>query len=259
MKKIYQILLLICLCVCFTGCGKTENIQREKRTTDTVANQSTETPKENNQNLELETEKTGTENAGRKVDSESKSKILIAYFTRADNIKIDPDINAVASASINIHGSSYEGNLAIMADYIKAATGGNTFSILTTEYYPTKYRDSTNIAKEEQKNDERPELASHIENIDDYDIIFLGYPNWWGGLPMPVYTFLEEYDFSGKTIIPFASHEGSGLGNGPSEIAEICPNAQIMDGFAVRGTEVRSSKDDIEKWITSLKLEQLNK
>lgn len=75
---------------------------------------------------------------------------------------------------------------------------------------------------------------------------------------MPVYTFLEEYDFSGKTIIPFASHEGSGLGNGPSKIAEICPNAQVMDGFSARGTEVSSSKDDIEKWIDGLNLEQLH-
>lgn len=90
------------------------------------------------------------------------------------------------------------------------------------------------------------------------DLTDAGYPNWWGGLPMPVYTFLEEYDFSGKTIIPFASHEGSGLGNGPSKIAEICPNAQVMDGFSARGTEVSSSKDDIEKWIDGLNLEQLH-
>lgn len=94
--------------------------------------------------------------------------------------------------------------------------------------------------------------------MEDYDIIFLGYPDWWGGLPMPVYTFLEEYDFSGKTIIPFASHEESGFGNGPSEISEVCPKAKIMDGFAARGTEVASSKADIEKWINSLDLEQLN-
>ena len=234
MKKFYQILLAICLGVCFTGCGKAENTQREKRAIDTVADQSA------------------------KDASESKSKILIAYFTRADNIKVDPDVDATSSASINSKGSSYEGNLAIMADYIKEATGGDTFSILTTEYYPTKYRDSTDTAKEEQNNDARPELSNHVENMEDYNIIFLGYPNWWGGLPMPIYTFLEEYDFSGKTIIPFASHEGSGLGNGPSEISEICPEAQIMDGFAARGTEVSSSKADIEKWINSLNLEQSN-
>lgn len=253
MKKFYQILLLICLCVCFTGCGKTENTQREKRTTDTVVNQGTEISKESDQDLESVTGNTDTED-----DSENKTKILIAYFTRADNVKIALDIDAVASASINIKGSSYNGNVAILADYIKEATGGDTFSILTTEYYPTNYRDSTNVAKEEQSSDARPELSNHVENMEDYDIIFLGFPNWWGGLPMPVYTFLEEYDFSGKIIIPFASHEGSGLGNGPSEIAEICPDAQIMDGFAARGTEVSSSKADIETWITSLDLEQLN-
>ena len=253
MKKFYQILLLICLCVCFTGCGKTENTQREKRTTDTVVNQGTEISKESDQDLESVTGNTDTED-----DSENKTKILIAYFTRADNVKIDPDIDAVASASINIKGSSYNGNVAILADYIKDDTGGDTFSILTSEYYPTNYRDSTNVAKEEQSSDARPELSSHVENMEDYDIIFLGFPNWWGGLPMPVYTFLEEYDFSGKIIIPFASHEGSGLGNGPSEITEICPDAQIMDGFAERGTEVSSSKADIETWITSLDLEQLN-
>lgn len=253
MKKFYQILLLICLCVCFTGCGKTENTQREKRTTDTVVNQGTEISKESDQDLESVTGNTDTED-----DSENKTKILIAYFTRADNVKIALDIDAVASASINIKGSSYNGNVVILADYIKEATGGDTFSILTTEYYPTNYRDSTNVAKEEQSSDARPELSNHVENMEDYDIIFLGFPNWWGGLPMPVYTFLEEYDFSGKIIIPFASHEGSGLGNGPTEIAEICPDAQIMDGFEARGTEVSSSKADIETWITSLDLEQLN-
>lgn len=251
MKKTYQVLLFLCFCLLFNGCGKSENAQREKRTIDIVASQDTEPSKESNS--DSGTEKTDTEN-----DSENKTNILIAYFTRADNIKIDPEVDATSSASINVNGSSYKGNLAIMADDIKEATGGDTFSILTTEYYPTKYRESTNIAKEERNNDARPELSNHVENMEDYDIIFLGYPNWWGGLPMPVYTFLEEYDFAGKTIIPFASHEGSGLGNGPSEIAEICPDAQILDGFTARGMEVRSSKDDIEKWIDGLNLEQMN-
>lgn len=248
MKKIYQILLPICLCVSFVGCGKTEISQRETRTTENVANQSTEIAKVNEQKSETEN------TTSIKNNSENKSRILIAYFTRADNIKIDPDVDATSSASINKNGSSYKGNLAIMADYIKDITGGDTFSILTTEYYPTQYRASTNTAKEEQSSNARPELSSYIENIEDYDIIFLGFPNWWGGLPMPVYTFLEEYDFSGKTIIPFASHEGSGLGKGPSEIAQICPNAQLMDGIAVKGTEVGSSKNDIENWIDGLNL-----
>ena len=249
MKKINQILLLTSLCILLIGCGKTKTVTRETRTTEHIDIQSTEKTK-------VSEESPDTENTA--IEDDSENKILIAYFTRADNIKIDPDVDATASASINVNGSSYEGNLAIMADYIKEITGGSTFSILTTEYYPTDYRDSTNVAKEEQSSDARPELSNHVENMEDYDIIFLGYPNWWGGLPMPVYTFLEEYDFSGKTIMPFASHEGVGLGNGPSEISEICPEAQIMDGFAARGTEVSSSKTDIKKWINSLNLEQLN-
>ena len=236
MKKICQMLLLMSFCVLFTGCGKAEASQKETETTAQVTTQSAET-----------------------VDTEHKSKVLIAYFTRADNIQVDPNVDAVSSASINTSGSSYEGNLAIMADYVKEATGGDTFSIRTTETYPTGYRDTTDAAKEEQTNNARPELSSHVENMDDYDIIFLGYPIWWGGLPMPVYTFLEEYNFSGKIIIPFSSHEGSGLGKGPSEIAEICPNAQILDGFAARGSEVRSSKDDIKKWIDGLNLEEMQK
>ena len=231
MKKIYQIILLLCLSVCIAGCskGKTQTVQKEKRTT----NKSTETQKRKKEN---------------------KSKILIAYFTRADNIKIDPKVDATSSASINKKGSSYQGNVAIMADVIKDVTGGDTFSILTTEYYPTRYRDSTNTAEEEQKNNARPKLSSHVKNMKDYDVIFLGYPDWWGGLPMPVYTFLEEYDFTGKTIIPFASHEGSGLGNGPSEIEKLCPKAKVRGGLAVRGSEVDSSKADIEKWIMDLNL-----
>lgn len=81
------------------------------------------------------------------------------------------------------------------------------------------------------------------------------YPNWWGGLPMALYSFLEEYDFSGKTIIPFASHEGSGLGSGPSEIERLCPDATVLDGLAVRGSTVSDSKSDIESWIDGLNLE----
>ncbi len=251
MKKINLILLIISLCVFFAGCGKTEPVQRETRTTEPDTSQSTEVTKVNDESQET----TGTENIKPEETLENHSKILIAYFTRADNIQIDPDIDAVSSASININGSSYKGNLTIMADYIEEVTGGDTFSILTTEYYPTGYRDTTNVAKEQQNNDARPQLSNHVENMEDYDIIFLGFPNWWGGLPMPVYTFLEEYDFSGRTIIPFVSHEGSGLGNTISEIAKICPNSEVMEGFAVRGSEVSSSKDDIVNWIEGLDLE----
>lgn len=171
MKKFSLILLVTGACVLFAGCGRKEPVQRETRTTEYSTEQSTELAEVNDETQET----TWTENIKTEKASENQLRILVAYFTRADNIQINPDIDAVSSASINIDGSSYKGNLAIMADYIEEAAGGDKFSILTTEYYPTGYRDTTNVAKEEQNNDARPELSNHVENMEDY-------PNWWGDI-----------------------------------------------------------------------------
>ena len=239
MRKVIAALMLGSILL--TGCGSNATAERQTRPVESTSEDTQATQ--------------STEQSDVTDESELGTKVLIAYFTRSDNITVNPNVDAISSASINLNGSESEGNLAIMADYIKEVTGGDTFSILTTEYYPTGYRDTTDVAKQEQNDNARPELANHVENFEDYDVIYLGYPNWWGGLPMPVYTFLEEYDFAGKTIIPFASHEGSGLGSGPSEIESLCPDATILDGFAVRGSSVSSSKEDIENWIAGLNLE----
>ena len=138
-------------------------------------------------------------------------KILVAYFTRAENITVDPAVDAVASAGINLDGKTVTGNVQYLADMIADAAGGDLFSIRTQESYPTGYRETTDLARTEQNQNARPALAAHVEDFDQYDVIFLGYPNWWGAIPQAVCSFLEEYDFSGKTIIPFASHEGSNL------------------------------------------------
>lgn len=244
MRKI--ILTLMLGSILLMGCGSNTMTERQTRPVESTLEENTS---QDTQAVE------NTEEDDVSEESEAGTKVLIAYFTRSDNITVDPDVDAISSASINLDGSESEGNLAIMADYIKEVTGGDTFSILTTELYPTEYRDTTDVAKEEQNDDARPELANHVDNFEYYDVIYLGYPNWWGGLPMPVYTFLEEYDFTGKTIIPFASHEGSGLGSGPSEIESLCPDATVLDGFAVRGSAVSDGKTDIESWIDGLNLE----
>ena len=92
-------------------------------------------------------------------------------------------------------------------------------------------------------------LASHVEDMDQYDVIFLGYPNWWGTLPQAVKTFLEEYNFSGKTIVPFCSHGGSRLGSGPRDITALCPDTNLLDGLAVSGSSVSSAQKDVQDWI----------
>lgn len=250
MKIRKMITVLVLGSILLTGCGSNSTVERETRPAESTSEEKTE---QADTSKDLDTSTSQTE--ATEVQENSSSKVLIAYFTRSDNINVDPNVDATSSASINLNGSKSQGNLAIMADYIQKITGGDTFSILTSELYPSEYRATTDIAKDEQNDDARPKLSNHIENMEDYDVIYLGYPNWWGGLPMPIYTFLEEYDFAGKTIIPFASHEGSGLGSGPSEIESLCPDATVLDGLAVRGSSVTDSKAEIESWISGLNLE----
>ena len=113
------------------------------------------------------------------------------------------------------------------------------------------------MAKEEQDNDERPELASAIEDMDRYQTVFIGFPNWWGTMPMAMFTFLESYDFAGKTVIPFCTHEGSALGRSESDIAALIPEAKLQKGLAVRGSNVDSAEDDVVSWLEKLGFESL--
>ena len=138
-----------------------------------------------------------------------------------------------------------------LAEMAQKVTDGDLFFIETVEKYPAEYRGTTDQAKKEQNDEARPELSSHVENMDAYDTIVLIYPNWWGTLPQPVFTFLEEYDFSGKTILPLCTHEGSQLGRSESDIASICQDAQLLDGLSVRGSDVGSAQTEVEEWISN--------
>ena len=105
----------------------------------------------------------------------------------------------------------------------------------------------------EYQNQARPELKQMLDSIDDYEIIYLGYPNWWNTMPMACFTFLDAYDFSGKTIIPFCTHEGSGLGNSVRDIRKACPSANVLDGYALTGSAVHSSHELIKTWLNQHK------
>lgn len=185
------------------------------------------------------------------VGAETESNILIAYFSRVGNMDFDEDIDAVSSASVNVDGNNVSGNAQLLAEITQEVTGGDLFFIETVEKYPAEYRGTTDQAKTEQNDDARPELSSHVENMDAYNTVILIYPNWWGTLPQPVFTFLEEYDFSGKTILPLCTHEGSQLGRSESDIASICPDAQLLDGLSVRGSDVGSAQTEVEEWISN--------
>lgn len=141
------------------------------------------------------------------------------------------------------------GNTEVAANIIKQITNSDIFKVETEKEYPTDYHETTEVAKKELRESARPALKKYIDSIDEYDTIYIGYPNWWGTMPMAMYTFIEKYDFLNKIIIPFCTHEGSGMGYSEREIKKLCPNSIVKEGLAIHGTNVRDAKINIEKWI----------
>ena len=194
---------------------------------------------------------------------EAAGSSLVVYFSRADNMFFEEEVDAVTSASVIRNESGNPvldesgkpiGNMRLLAEYVREETGSEIFSIRTVETYPTGDLDGTDLSAVEKNEDARPALSTHVENMDEYDVIYLGYPVCWETLPMPVASFLEEYDFAGKTIIPFASHDGSGFGSGVSMIKELCPEAEVLDGFAIRDSKINTdeTKQKVAEFIAGL-------
>lgn len=181
--------------------------------------------------------------------SEAPSNVLVAYFTMPEPSGVD----ASSGASRVVREGEIFGNVEFIATMIGEATGGDMFVIETVQTYPTDHDDPTAFANDEKAQNARPELTTQIENLGHYDTIFLGYPNWWGDLPMPVYTFLETTNFSGKTIIPFCPHGGSGFSGTVNTIAQIQPDAQVSEeGFTVSRNDVPTTDTDVAAWLERL-------
>ncbi len=199
--------------------------------------------------------------------------ILIAYFTRLDNTDAtldeiiqgggpygslgdsfeSADVDAIVSASITVVNGQAQGNVETMAQMIQNTVGGDLFSIQTADSYPVNYDELIDLGGEEKSAAARPELSTQMENMADYDVIFLGYPNWWYDMPMAVYSFLKEYDLSGKTIIPFAASAGSGFSGTISSIQELGPGAVVMEnGIYIPMGNVANGQAEIEAWISEL-------
>lgn len=177
------------------------------------------------------------------------SNILIAFFTAGEN----SDVDVVSSASVTTVDGEAKGRLRAVADMIQTQTGGTLFSIQTSVDYPGDGGALIDYAAEEQEEDARPELTSHIENPDDYDVIFVGYPTWWYDMPQALYSFFDEYDFSGKTIIPFNVHNGSRFSGTIETIQDLEPGAEVItDGFTVSERDVAGAAGDVADWLGGL-------
>ncbi|MBQ3451161.1 MAG: NAD(P)H-dependent oxidoreductase [Selenomonadaceae bacterium] len=169
-------------------------------------------------------------------------KILVVYFSRTGE-------------EYNV-GNISKGNTAIVADYIAQKTGADTFEIKAAKPYPDEYEACTELAKKELESNTRPAIEKNIDDLAQYDTIFLGYPIWWGAVPRVLLTFLEANNFSGKTIIPFCTHGGSGLAGTEREIADACPNAKVLDGLAIVGKTAQNDlpavQKDVDAWLKGL-------
>ncbi|MBD5104215.1 MAG: flavodoxin [Ruminococcaceae bacterium] len=176
------------------------------------------------------------------------SRVLIAYFTVPED-----DVDTVARASVVVKDGEKFGNTEYVAHIIQQTVGGDMFPIEAVREYTHDHDALTDFAADEKAEGTRPELKNHIDDISKYDTIILGYPNWWGDLPMPVYTFLEEYDFGAKTIIPFVTHGGSGLSKTKKTISDLQPGAFVSDdALNLSRNDILGNEDTITEWAKSL-------
>ncbi|MBQ9059403.1 MAG: hypothetical protein IJ125_09490 [Atopobiaceae bacterium] len=162
---------------------------------------------------------------------------LIAYYSRTGE-------NYWAGSVKNID----KGNTERVAEFIQEAVVGDLFEIETVKEYAADYYECIEEAQQELRAHARPEIKAYVENMDDYDTIYLGYPNWWGTCPMCVFTFLEHYDLSGKRIIPFCTNEGSGLASSERDVKKACPSAQLESGLSITGSQAEQSRDKVVSW-----------
>lgn len=223
----------------------------EQSTEEPVAGE--EQPAEESTETETEQSTEGTAEA-ESSEAGAQSSLLVAYFSYAENAALPDDVDASASASIQPWNGALTGNTGVVADMIAQATGADLFSIRTVEQYPDTYDATIDQGQQEQSDGARPELATHLENLDSYDTIFLGFPNWWGDMPMAVYSFLDEVDLSGKTVIPFVTSGGSGFSNTISTIQQMEPQATVQEGLSISGSSATGAQQQVESWLSELGL-----
>lgn len=252
MKKLTAILLSALLVLSLAACGNNNQNAAEDTPAETVApttepDESSITEENTEESANDETENTETLDTA----EAGNGNILVAYFSVMETDGVD----TVAGASRVAVDGEVLGNNEYIAQIIQRETGGDLFAIETVQDYPTTHDPLLEFAYNEKADNARPELATQIENPDSYDVIFLGYPNWNADLPMPLYTFLEEYDFSGKTIIPFTTHGGSGFSRTIQTISELQPNATVIsDGLSISRNSVSGAESDVVDWVNSLNL-----
>lgn len=147
---------------------------------------------------------------------------------------------------------SHSGNTRMLAEQIHDRVGGDMVELKTVAPCPQDYDTVVDMTQKEQRSNARPQIATEISNLDEYRTVFIGFPTWWGTIPMPFFSFLEKYNLGDRNVIPFCTHEGSRLGRSESDLKKLCPQAQILKGFEVRGSRVSGAQKDVDAWLNAL-------
>lgn len=242
MKRLCLIFLSLLMLLSMTACGSGQEASTQEsevvESTPEVSSEPTMQEQEDDMQQAMEN--------GQEDLSEEEvigDKTLIAYFSLIDIVPEGADASAHATPSI--------GNTESAAMEIQEQVGGDLFAIQTVQTYPVSHSECSAIAEEEMRSDARPELSTHVENMDEYDTIYIGYPIWWYIEPMAIRTFLEEYDLSGKTIIPFCTTMGAGVEESVENITSLVPDATVLEGLTLR-TGREDFSEEISTWLADL-------
>lgn len=237
MRKAILVLVLCGMAGVLSACGSTPATDHDSEKTISTAS-----VQEKHAIGSTDTERTQTT---------TDKKALVAYFAYTENIG---NTDVISSASLNRDADNETGNLQVMSQVIQEQTGADMLHILVSEPYDPEYDVMRNRAYEELNNDSFPGLQSETENPEDYDVIYIGTPVWAGAMPRPVASFLHEHNLSGKTIIPFGIHLGSGFGSILQEMKELAPDATIADGFTIRAdTSNQEVREEFTQWLHDMK------
>lgn len=241
MKRIVTLFLIFALSFSLVACSNAPSTEEESSNPPQVSTLPEETepssPPESNTAEDTEPE-----------TLEPASNILVAYFSWADNAVLADDVDAVTSPSVIAPG-----NVQQLSGWVQEKTGGDLFSIRVTDPYPSDWDECLARANQERGDNARPELVENVENPENYDVVFLGYPNWWYGVPMALLSFLENNDLSGKQVYLFCSHGTGGLASSVDIITETLPDGEISDNiFDCYEEDAADSEDEINAWLNEL-------
>lgn len=224
MKRITAIISAFVLLISFAACGAQSPVASETKKSETTSSIITDAPQTT---LSPETSSPNDE----------QSNVLVVYFSRTGE-------------QYGV-GNIDEGNTAIVAKMIAGKTGADSFEILPeTDYYPYTYKELTDVAKKEQNDKARPAIKDALPDLSGYETVFIGAPVWWGDWPMIMYTFFEGADLSGKKLIPFSTHEGSGLAGFDKKLASAAPDARVLTGLAIRGADCQNNRESVNTKVT---------